>query len=129
MILEKKSKQRSAILSELASRTDHPTADEIYFSLKPQFPNLSLGTVYRNLSQLSEKGAILKLTCSGADHFDFNTDEHYHLYCPTCSRLYDLDMPVSDNLDELAQQHFKGKINYHRLTFYGVCENCNTVTN
>lgn len=124
MALEKKSKQRSAILAELSARTDHPTAEEIYFSLKAEFPNLSLGTVYRNLSQLSEKGAILKLTCSGADHFDYTTDQHYHLYCSCCHRLYDLDMPVTDDLEAQAQQHFKGKITDHRLTFFGVCEKC-----
>lgn len=63
MAMEKKSRQRDALLANLASRTDHPTADELYFDLKQEFPNISLGTVYRNLAQLSESNAILKLTC------------------------------------------------------------------
>ena len=47
MALTKRSRQREAILSELCGRTDHPTAEELYLSLKEEMPNLSLGTVYR----------------------------------------------------------------------------------
>lgn len=124
MALEKKSRQRDALLENLASRTDHPTADELYFALRQQFPNISLGTVYRNLAQLSDNNTILKLTCGGADHFDYNTKQHYHLLCSDCNRLYDLDMPILDELDDEAQKHYDGQINYHRLIFYGICENC-----
>lgn len=124
MAMEKKSRQRDALLANLASRTDHPTADELYFDLKQEFPNISLGTVYRNLAQLSESNAILKLTCGTADHFDYNTNQHYHLFCEECHRLYDLDMPILDGLNKQAQNHYDGQINNHRLFFYGICENC-----
>ncbi len=124
MALENRSRQREALLADLASRTDHPTADELYFSLREEFPNISLGTVYRNLAQLSENNTILKLTCGGADHFDYNTQPHYHLLCSECNRLYDLNMPVLDELDNEAQKYYNGKINDHRLIFYGICENC-----
>ena len=124
MALTKRSRQREAILSELCGRTDHPTAEELYLSLKEEMPNLSLGTVYRNLSLLSEEGIILKLSCGGADHFDGNTAQHYHFLCNRCGRLYDLSMPVFEELDQQAQKYLPCPVDYHRLTFYGTCQSC-----
>lgn len=124
MALTKRSRQREAILSELRGRTDHPTAEALYFSLKEEMPNLSLGTVYRNLSLLSEEGIVLKLSCGGADHFDGNTAQHYHFLCNGCGRLYDLPMPVFEELDRQAQAYLPGSVDYHRLTFYGTCQSC-----
>ncbi len=120
----KRSRQREAILGELRGRYDHPTAEELYLSLKERMPNLSLGTVYRNLSLLSEEGAILKLSCGGADHFDGNTAQHYHFLCRRCGQLYDLHMPVLAELDRQAQEYLPCPVEYHRLMFYGVCQNC-----
>lgn len=124
MALTKRSRQREAILSELRGRTDHPTAEELYFTLKENMPSLSLGTVYRNLSLLSEEGMILKLSCGGADHFDGNTAQHYHFLCKRCDRLYDLPMPVLEELDRQAQKCLPCSVDHHRLTFYGTCQGC-----
>lgn len=119
------SNQRDAILKELCSRTDHPTADELFISVRKRIPNISLATVYRNLSLLADEGIILKLTCDGsADHFDGTTSQHYHLYCKECRRLFDLDLHEFDYLDRLAASNYKGKIESHSITFFGICENC-----
>ena len=59
----KYSRQRESIKANLMSRHDHPTADALYASIREEFPNISLGTVYRNLNLLVETGEILKLTC------------------------------------------------------------------
>ena len=72
MATVKHSKQREAILSELRSRKDHPTAEDLYFTLKAEMPNLSLGTVYRNLNMLASDGVILKISFEGADRYDGN---------------------------------------------------------
>lgn len=122
--ISKHSVQRDAIINELCSRHDHPTADEIYISLKDTMPTLSLGTVYRNLSWFHQEGSILKIPTDGADRFDGNTDEHYHLICRECGHVFDLDMPVIDNINSLAEECSAGKIFSHALTFYGICHNC-----
>ena len=59
----KYSRQRESIKACLMSRKDHPTADALYTSIREQFPNISLGTVYRNLNLLVELGEIRKLSC------------------------------------------------------------------
>lgn len=119
------SRQRDSILNELCSRTDHPTADELYASLREQIPNISLATVYRNLSLLADDCVILRLKCGDtADHFDGNTAPHYHLYCNRCHRLYDIDIPKIDLINYLTKLEYNGIIESHSITFYGICEKC-----
>lgn len=120
----KHSKQRDAILEELRSRKDHPTAEELYFSLKADYPNLSLGTVYRNLNLLSEESIILKIPSDGADRFDATKENHYHFRCMECGKISDIDFPVIDNIENNAQKFSDGKILTHELMFVGLCKNC-----
>ena len=74
----KYSRQRESIKRFLMSRYDHPTADTIYLHVREEFPNISLGTVYRNLSLLTELGEIIKITTDGPDRFDGNVKPHSH---------------------------------------------------
>lgn len=120
----KKSKQRDAIIAELHSRCDHPTAEDIYLNLKKTMPNLSLGTVYRNLNRLSSEGVIGKLFIGGADRFDYNANNHYHLLCTKCNGLFDINMPIDSELDQQASNYVNGVVVTHSLTFIGECENC-----
>ena len=92
----KYSRQRESIKACLMSRKDHPTADALYTSIREQFPNISLGTVYRNLNLLVELGEIRKLSCGdGTDHFDYDTSPHYHYVCRQCGRVMDIPMEAT----------------------------------
>ena len=100
----KYSRQRESIKASLMRRHDHPTADALYASIREEFPNISLGTVYRNLNLLVETGEIRKLTCGdGADHFDGNTSDHYHFICSECGQIFDMEMNPLRSLNEEAQ--------------------------
>lgn len=121
----KYSRQREAIKDFLSGRTDHPTADTIYTNIRQEFPNISLGTVYRNLALLSDMGEILKLsTGTGSDHFDANTHPHYHFICSTCQSVIDLPMGEMADLDIQANTNFGGQITGHSIFFFGTCEHC-----
>ena len=121
----KKSKQREAIKAFLMTRKDHPTADVVYDHVRKELPNISLGTVYRNLTLLSETGELLRLRVGdGIDHFDATTTPHYHFICQKCGCVTDLDMEVTNSICEMASQHFGGTIQGHVTYFYGDCENC-----
>ena len=124
----KYSRQRAAILSFLQSRRDHPTAETVYTRMKEAFPNISLGTVYRNLNQLAEAGMIAKHSFGvlSIDHFDYNTSPHYHFVCKCCNAVIDLPMEHSGfaSIDEAASEGFDGLIEEHRLYFCGICKNC-----
>lgn len=121
----KYSRQREAIKSFLMTRKDHPTADVVYENVRKEFPNISLGTVYRNLTLLSEMGELLRLRVGdGVDHFDATTAPHYHFICHRCGRVLDLEIESLESINEIAGAGFKGRVNGHVAYFYGFCENC-----
>lgn len=121
----KRSRQRDAIVAFLKTRKDHPTADVVYQEIRNTIPNISLGTVYRNLAQLSERGDILRLPCDGKmDHFDADTHPHYHFICNHCGCVQDIDLPYEDALDQRANEYFSGMITKHSLLFEGLCDSC-----
>lgn len=121
----KYSRQREAIKNYLIGRTDHPTADMVYTSLREEFPNISLGTVYRNLSLLADIGEIQRIpTGSGADHYDAVVAQHQHFVCKNCHQVYDLEMENIDSIMEAASKNFAGRIETYLANFYGICEEC-----
>ncbi len=123
--LIKHSRQRECIKEFLADRFDHPTAETIYLNVKKEFPNISLGTVYRNLSLLTNQGLIRKLSTGiGPDRFDGNTSPHYHVLCTECGSVLDLDMENIDHINTLAGSQFDGEIYGHVTYFLGKCRNC-----
>ncbi len=122
----KHSKQRDAILAYLQSRKDHPTADTVYLNVRKDFPNISLGTVYRNLTLLSDLGMIQKLNMGGTtpDRFDATAAPHYHFVCTNCGEVIDLDLETMDEVNRIADAKFDGQIAGHITYFYGLCKNC-----
>ena len=81
------SKQRELVLQKVEQLCDHPTAEEIFDLAAKECPGLSLGTVYRNLSLLSDMGLITTLeTLDKSIHYDGNTDSHSHFICERCSK-------------------------------------------
>lgn len=125
MAVTKYSRQREAIKEYLAHTDEHPTADMIYLKLREKYPNISLGTVYRNLNFLAEKGEIIKLDgLDGCDRFDANTRPHYHFLCNKCQRVFDLEIKPIEQINEIAGKAFPGKIEGHIAYFYGECPDC-----
>jgi len=121
----KHSKQRDSIIEFLSTRKDHPTADVVYMNVRQAFPNISLGTVYRNLTLLADIGEIARLRLGdGIDHFDYNAAPHYHFICSSCGSVIDLDMSDISSITETAQKNFDGEIEGHVTYFYGLCKNC-----
>ncbi len=118
-------KQRKIILNVLKNTKTHPTADWVYDQVREVLPNISLGTVYRNLKVLKEMGEIRELDYGSTySRFDGNPENHYHFVCNHCDRVYDLDLPVEENLLNKAQEQSSHKIEEHRLEFYGACDHC-----
>jgi Fur family peroxide stress response transcriptional regulator len=119
------SRQREAIISFLKMRKDHPTADVIYQNVRKQYPKISLATVYRNLSVLTEHGDILRIQVGdGMDHYDYDTSPHNHFVCRSCGAVSDLPTLPDDTLDSAASACFDGIVQGHVTYFYGICKDC-----
>ena len=80
--IRKRSRKRDAILACVRATTCHPSAEWVYQRLKPTIPDLSLGTVYRNLSMFKDEGLVISVgTVGGLERFDGNTKPHTHFVC------------------------------------------------
>jgi Fur family peroxide stress response transcriptional regulator len=124
----RKTRQKEAILEVLMNTTSHPTADWVYNEVRKEIPNISLGTVYRNLRILCQLGEILELVlCGSLSRFDARRDNHYHFRCEKCGQVFDVDEPVNKEMDKIAARRTGFKIAYHRLEFYGQCLECQLV--
>ena len=125
MAVLKYSRQREAIYNNLRQRKDHPTADMIFADIRKDFPNISLGTVYRNLSLLSDLGKIQKLAADGiADRFDGNVLPHDHFICRKCGAMTDMDFVDTERFKEEAARRFDGENESCSIVFYGICADC-----
>ena len=126
MKVRKHSRQREAILAKIRSTTSHPTADWIYQEVKKEFPNISLGTVYRNLVLFREEGDIISVgNVNGQERFDGNTLPHGHFVCHNCAAVLDLDLPGEQSGVITKPIDVDGnKIERIDFTAYGTCYMC-----
>ena len=119
-------RKRDAILTCLRETTEHPSAEWVYSQLKQEIPDLSLGTVYRNLSLFKEQGLITSLgTVKGVERFDANTEPHVDYICTECGKVLDLQkIQVPEDLNQAAATDSGGEVTGCQLTFTGVCGQC-----
>ena len=123
--MRRETKQREAILRVLRNTKAHPTADQIYDEVRKEIPNISKGTVYRNLQVLQEDGAVTELNLNGTlSRFEAKQASHYHFRCEQCGRVFDLDEPVNNELDERVSKRTGFTVSYHQTEFRGLCNDC-----
>lgn len=118
------SRQREAILLELQSRCDHPTAAQVYEGVRQRLPSISLGTVYRNLAALSQSGEILSISVGdGHEHFDGDISFHLHLHCRKCGSI--TDVPTTEGKLKSLSSYDGFTPETSVCVVYGKCKNCN----
>lgn len=130
-VKRKTSKKRAAILEALASVTEHPTAEMLYNALKPSIPELSLGTVYRNLAVLADEGLVVSVAhVGGQERYDARVEPHAHFVCRKCNNIIDVDIPdmvqpIYEKLSNSTGHTAEG----YSLCFNGLCSDCNQKAN
>lgn len=122
--MRRHSKKRDAILACIRDSKAHPSAEWIYTQLKPEHPDLSLGTVYRNLALFRESGEIVSVaTVRGVERLDADTDPHAHFICDSCDAVVDVDVPMEDLRAELQRQ-YGCEVQRSSMIFHGLCSSC-----
>ncbi len=119
-------RKRAAILDCIRQTTVHPSAEWIYAQLKPDFPDLSLGTVYRNLTLFREQGLIMSIgTVNGVERFDGFTQPHVHFICTQCGQVMDLkEVQIPQEVSDEVMSSTGGSVGGVQLTFTGICREC-----
>lgn len=119
-------RKRNAILTCLQGTNLHPSAEMVHEMLHEEHPDISLATVYRNLTYFKNQGLATSVaTVRGVERFDANTDPHVHFICSSCDAVIDLhqiEMPRS--LDSEIAGSTGCRVEGCQLTYTGLCGNC-----
>ena len=122
----KQFKKRNAILSCLQGTTLHPSAEMVHEMLQAEHPDISLATVYRNLSRFKSQGLITSVaTVRGVERFDANTTPHVHFICTGCDAVMDMhQIPMPQALGNQVEKTSSCRVDGCQLTFTGLCGSC-----
>ena len=119
------SQQRNCILNIVVSNPIHPTAEQVYETARKSYPKISLGTVYRNLNQLSEHGMLKKICSSyGSIRFDGRTDPHFHMICNECEKVFDVELGEMLKLEDKIMETLDFKVTEYEISIQGLCSCC-----
>ena len=123
---QKNFRKRNAILSYLQGTNAHPSAETIYSDLKAEIPDLSIGTVYRNLTHFRKQGLVSSIaTVNGVERFDANTEPHVHFICEGCDAVIDLhQLSTPQALCSEAEGSIGCSVSNCQLSFTGKCRDC-----
>ena len=119
-------KQLKVVWEAVKDETSHPTADQIYEKVRATMPNISLGTVYRNLQKLVGEKKLKVLTMGRIQHFDPMMGRHDHFICEECNRVYDILVPSRGKILSRSLPRKGFKVTSHQLSLYGVCKSCSS---
>ena len=120
--------QRQLIFSAVKELDIHATAEQVVAYLSEKHPAIGRATIYRNLSQMSESGELLKITGNyGSTHYDHNCHIHSHFMCAHCKRVFDVEGDFSDIGSKLeTTEGFD--ITGFNISFSGMCWDCRDKT-
>lgn len=121
---QRRSKQREVILEELRKLKSHPRSDELYTLVRQRIPNVSLGTVYRNLGQLQREGMALEIYCGDFVRYDGNVAPHDHFLCRGCRRVWDFEDGHAEHKKPPPSEASGFQIDGQYTMFLGLCPDC-----
>ncbi|SUN77512.1 putative Fe/Zn uptake regulation protein [Streptococcus massiliensis] len=116
---------RRAVTAYMIASKSHPSAEKIYQDLKPDFPKMSLATVYNNLKFLVDEGFVteLKISKDPTSYFDYMGHQHLNVICEICGKIADMDIDIPD-LKREAEECTGYRIRKTQMMAYGICPEC-----
>ena len=119
------SRKREAIIAAVKEDHSHPSAETLYTALKKKYPDLSLGTVYRNLSQLKENGVVRPVAVvNGQERVDGIGGDHPHFICTKCGKVEDVKLPERYDFSAVIENVYGHQVDHCELIVYGKCLSC-----
>lgn len=120
---KRNTRQKAVVYQVVLDSHDHLTAEKVYERAKRELPNISLGTVYRILKELSREGKIREIVVDKQSRFEGRTDFHHHFICKLCGRIEDVETPICRYTSKKVEDRgfLVEDIEYK---FYGLCPKC-----
>ena len=129
MNMKRNTLQRQIILDTIKSLDMHPTTEELYLEIQKKHPVIGKSTIYRNLKQLAEDGAIKQIVMDmdGIVRYDKSSKPHNHFICDICGKIFDVDIDLDSSAIGIIESKYGLKTSRHAIEFFGVCSNCNVL--
>lgn len=116
--------QRLAVYAVIEHNQTHPNAEVIYRELQPQYPSMSLATVYKTMEIFAKIGVVKMLQCGEDAHrYDCNTTPHAHIRCTECNRVADVPLDQETLIREAADKT-GFTVDSVGVAFTGICPDC-----
>jgi Fur family peroxide stress response transcriptional regulator len=117
--------QRLELVRLIAVSDGHPSASQLYTTIKRQFPTMSHATVYKTLTLLKEMNQVLEIDLHSDSHYDGNRPEpHPHLICIKCNKIIDAEVSLDQEYLKGLEQESGFKILRPQISLYGLCPDC-----
>lgn len=117
--------QRLAVYKYLMTTTEHPSAETVYTAIQPEYPTMSLATVYKALKTLVEVNLVQEINVGeGNFRYDGTVSSHPHIQCVNCKKVEDISSLDLKYLNEEANQHTDFRVLSSQMYFYGICKEC-----
>ena len=116
--------QRLAVYQALKTNKEHPSVDDLYQSIKGDYPMLSRNTIYTTLETLKGLGLISEVNPGHKARFDSNVEVHHHAICTECKRIDDIQDQNLNNIQipDSIKNQYTGLT--HKVEFSGICITC-----
>lgn len=120
------SRQREEIIKVIKNSYNHPTAEEVYMTVKAKDPAVSRSTVYRNLGLLVESNMIKQISMKvGPDRYDYMRKPHNHAMCIKCGKVFDFEYSFEyEVLSKTIKEQTGVEISIDGIAFEGICDSC-----
>lgn len=117
--------QRIAIYNAIYGSMEHPTAEMIYQSLHPDYPTMSLATVYKTMD-IFKKIGIVRVLDMGDDssRYDWDVKVHPHIRCTVCNSVSDLPGIDMEDIRSKIEAESEYQVTGQQLSFEGICPHC-----
>jgi Fur family peroxide stress response transcriptional regulator len=117
--------QRVELVRLIAASEGHPSARQLYTSIKRQFPTISQATVYKTLALLKEMNQVQEIDLHDDSHYDGNRPEpHPHLVCVKCGKIIDGEVDFDPSAIRKLEKVSGYKILRSQVAFFGLCPDC-----
>jgi Fe2+ or Zn2+ uptake regulation protein len=122
-VSERLTNQKYIILDFLKNTKSHPSAEEVFWAVRKKLPQISLGTVYRNLEIFVQKNIVREISTT-IKRFDADLNIHHHFICSHCNKIFDLEEIKIDKKNIITKTSSIGTINNYNFFVYGICKKC-----
>ena len=117
--------QRRAVLEALSETKGHPSAEDIYLTVKKKNPRVALGTVYQALSVLEEIGVIgSKHWSESPTRYDLNVEPHLDIRCAGCGEVSEIPGVELGKLEEDIRSNTSYEVTRAMVVIEGLCPAC-----